>query len=1831
MKQPSYLSIHWLRRFCQQYWVSLLLGILTTSAVLGLWQQLLVQEQLHIQQLVQQEANAIEIELSRAVSDRILALERMADRWQLSRGTARVLWEADASNYVNQYYGFQAIEWIDPSFHVRWVVPVQGNEVVQNFDVRQEPRRHITLRVARELHQTLLTRTISLAQGGKGFLVCVPLVVHTQDNLPTAERFDGFIVGVFRFETLFDSTLKVSPRYKVQIFDRNGLIYRQSGALPSTLSRTVLIQAYGADWQVQVSPTPVLITEGRSLLPSVVLWVGLAGAWTLAFMVYLGQRAVRQTQRTQNINRQLQAEIRHREQAEISLRDSEERLQLALEASAEGWWDWNIETGVVERSPQYLQLLGYKMGEFPDVVDSWNNSIHPDDLSCMMERLTAHMQDNSVPYTCEYRLRTKLGGWQWILDYGKVVACDTENNPLRMIGTVKDIGDRKRAEIALRDSEAKYRQLSTHINAGFVVHAPDTHILQCNVTACDLLGLSMDEILGKEAIDPVWHLIREDGTAIPVAEYPVNRVLSTQAPLNNYVIGVNRANGSQAWALVTAFPEFDSNQQLTQVVVTFIDISELKQAEAALMRSEERLSLVLKGSNEGWWDWDLLKNKIYYSPRWWGMLGYEPEELENTPDLWQQLMYPGDCDQTTQFFQQQLTSGIESYEVEFRLQHKQGHYVPIVSRGYISRDNSGTPIRVSGTNTDLSDRKQAELALQESEEQFRTFMQNLPLLAWIADAQGTLLYANPTLFEAVGGIAAEAVGQPITALFPAEIAQEYLRNNQTVIETGTIIETIEVAPHTDGMSREYLVRKFPIHHQGQTTWVGGIALDITHQRQAERAMRQSEERFRQIAETIQDVFFINAPDLSQVDYISPAFETIWGLSCESLYQYPESWLSTIHPDDQVRVKTALQRQLAGEPFQEEYRIVRSDGTVRWIFSRAFPKFSESGELAHSIGLASDITERKQADLALQENEEQFRVLVTYAPVGIFQTDEQGKCVYVNPRWLEMTGLSLEAALEDGWMQSLHPDDRKAIFQEWIQATKEGRPFNLEYRFQKPDGTVTWVSGQAIAVRDETEAVVRYFGTVMDITARKQAEATKQALIESIPDFLVRMRRDGIYLEVLNHGAVQLVLPVGGKILGTSITEMIPPAIAQERLELAQQALASGIIQTQEYQFELNGAVFYEEARIAPLGADEVLVVVRDITERYRSEQALRDSEEKFRQLAENIHQVFFILSVEGKMLYISPAYEQVWQRSCESLYLDPYSWLESVYSEDRSRIVKSLRHQISLKQPFNETYRIIRQDGEIRWIAAQSFPLKDEAGNVIRFTGIAEDITQRKQAEEALRQAMKAAEAANLAKSIFLANMSHELRTPLNVILGFAQVMLHDSSLTPNQLEDLQTIQRSGDHLLGLINDVLDLSKIEAGYCNLEETGFDLIFLLHGLCTMMTERAKAKQLELTFDIAPEAPQFVMADEQKLRQILLNLLSNAIKFTKQGSVTLQVNVVEGKTVPPISTPSPHPLSIPTTLEFTVIDTGIGIAPQELDTIFDAFVQAEAGKKSVSGTGLGLTISRKLLEIMKGTIAVHSVPQVGSTFTFAVPVYRTCDVTVQPEQSMGIVIGLVPGQPHRRILVVDDQQENRRLMVRILAQLGLEIREAADGQEAVQIWQEWQPDLTWMDIRMPGLDGYEATRQIRAMEQEKASIIIALTAQASQSDRNLALAAGCNDYISKPFREETVFFKMAEHLGLEYLYGETISMAEAQRSSSLPFSAQPLLPELTQLTLPDLSALPEAWLHELEDAALCCDDQAVLELLEQLSPEFAQLAAHLTRLANQYQFEQILKLFRPGFSI
>ncbi len=490
------------------------------------------------------------------------------------------------------------------------------------------------------------------------------------------------------------------------------------------------------------------------------------------------------------------------------------------------------------------------------------------------------------------------------------------------------------------------------------------------------------------------------------------------------------------------------------------------------------------------------------------------------------------------------------------------------------------------------------------------------------------------------------------------------------------------------------------------------------------------------------------------------------------------------------------------------------------------------------------------------------------------------------------------------------------------------------------------------------------------------------------------------------------------------------------------------------------------------------------------------------------------------------------------------------------------------------------------------------------FTGILRDVTERREhlarlkvAAAELERSERQAVEASRAKSLFLAHMSHELRTPLNAILGFVQIMERDRALGPEQRENLAVIMRSGEHLLGLINNVLSISAIEAGQVALQPVVFDPRRLLRTLCEMFRPPAEGRGIDLSFEIPPELPRRVRGDEGKLRQVLINLVGNALKFTEKGRISLRVSWGAGR------------------VAFEVEDSGPGMTAGEIERVFQPFAQAASGERTPGGTGLGLAISRDFVRLMGGELRATSQVGMWSRFSFETALPQVAGEGDPPDGRRRVVT-IAPGQPELRILVVDNATDDRRLLARLLSSVGFLVEEAADGQHAVASWERFRPHLVWMDMRMPVLDGYQATRRIRSAEAAAAgaprTAIVALTASAFDHDRPSILAAGCDDIVAKPFRESLIFETLERQLHVRFTHEALAPGGELAE----PAIAPPAPSEAA------LAALPAEWVIELERALGAGDDLLAQEVVDRIAPHDQGLAHELRRLVEGFHFDELL---------
>jgi len=1056
--------------------------------------------------------------------------------------------------------------------------------------------------------------------------------------------------------------------------------------------------------------------------------------------------------------------------------------------------------------------------------------------------------------------------------------------------------------------------------------------------------------------------------------------------------------------------------------------------------------------------------------------------------------------------------------------------------------------------------------------------------------------------------------------------------------------------------------------------IGCVALVVRQLLQIQLKLQSSDQRFQEVFEHAPVGIYVAGPDERFVQ-VNEAYCRMLGYSEDELLA--KSWMDLCVPEERATAQLNKERMWKDgcSRTETDRRYIHRNGTTVWCKVKISFLRNAKGSPLCSVIHAEDVTERRKAENALRESEDRFRIMADSCPIGIWVTDAQGKTAYINRVYREFIGASSNHIDEGEWLAHVHQDNLQVFKEQFEKSHHEHTNFKLELRNQRWDGEWRWVNSFALPRMSSSGEFLGLVGINQDITERVQ---TEQALLSSEEKFrqFAENAREVFWMTNLTGTETLYVSPIYDEIWGRSCASLYErPMDWLEALHPDDRDLAHAMLMRQ-----LTGEIIDSEYRIRKPNGEErwirdrafpirdhsgemirIAGIAEDITERKCAEQALRSSEGRFRQLAENIHEVFRIIPIAAdETLYVSPAYEQIWGRSLDSIYQNPESWREAIHPDDKAEADHMAKHQLR-GESVEVEYRIQTPAGQQKWIRDRAFPVRDQNGEVIRIVGIAEDIsehkrveqaviashdfvqstidalsssmcvldetgtiievnrtwkdfavanrhtllrecsdscqlnnqfgegvnyltvcdravgsgaaeaaefaagirsvlrgdvaefakeyachaprekrwfiakvtrffnhglprvviehiniTTRKLAEDAMRTAKLEAEAegvranalareaerANEAKSEFLANMSHEIRTPMNGVMGMTGLLL-DTQLNAEQRRFAELARGSGESLLHLINDILDFSKIEARKLELESIDFDLRSLLDNIASMHWGTAHAKGIDLLCIADPEVPTSLRGDPGRLRQILTNFVGNAIKFTEKGEVVVRVALAEeGQS--------------DCMLRFSVSDTGIGIAENKIGSLFQKFSQVEVSTtRKYGGTGLGLAISRQLAEMMGGGVGVMSQEGKGSEFWFTVRLARGVELEEQAECAH--FKGRAIDRLHGRVLIAEDNSTNREVALALLRRFGLRADAVADGAEAVRALESIPYDLVLMDMRMPVMDGVEATRRIRNPQSEALHHdvpIIALTANAMQSDRLLCLAAGMNDFVTKP---------------------------------------------------------------------------------------------------------------------
>ena len=930
----------------------------------------------------------------------------------------------------------------------------------------------------------------------------------------------------------------------------------------------------------------------------------------------------------------------------------------------------------------------------------------------------------------------------------------------------------------------------------------------------------------------------------------------------------------------------------------------------------------------------------------------------------------------------------------------------------------------------------------------------------------------------------------------------------------------------------------------------------------------------------------------------------------------EDILCFVYPGDRQKARDLFQsirEDREGERSKKEYsqeiRLKRPYRGMGWFVFRA-RRGQEALREQRVFVTLQDITELRLMEKAVRESEKKYRGMFESLQDVYFKCNYGGLLVEISPSVKKLGGYDPEEVIGLGAEVFFENPFQKENLRSRLLL--EGSVSDFEISLKGSDGAIRYVSMNCHVLRDAEGTIQAYEGMLRNISDRilgEQAMRTSEQKFRGIFEYsrdAVVLIRKGRFMDCNNRA-----LQIFGYENKEDFFRKTPIALSAEvqpdgrasldLLEIMEDVMvrAAEDIPVFEWMFlNRKGEPFLAEVQLSPILLEEapaIQALVRDVTER-------KKQEDQRRTLSEVIHQSPLSIMVcdrNGIIEYVNAFSQQKAGRSQEELEgKNLYSYLREYlcFEEEEVREIAKIVTEGSL---WSGESRGCSVDDAHYIEYFRILPLFDASREtVLRIAFMGEDVTEQKHMERALVEARETAESASRSKSIFLANMSHEIRTPMNAILGYSQLLQREEGFTPKQKEFLDIIGRSGEHLLVLINDILEMSKIEAGRITLNRESGNLQMLLRDIENMFRIRAEEKGLSLSVSIRENVPPWITADHDKIRQVILNLLSNALKFTRTGGIALRV-----------SRENASEESQDILLAVEVEDTGCGIAQEEVEKVFSSFEQTDSGIKHGGGTGLGMAISRQYARLMGGDITVKSELGRGSVFCFTF----SCSFALPGEnrEKERKISGFDFRGRNIRILVVDDSATNRDVLVRMLEQVGFITAQAEGGEEALSLFQSWNPHVILMDYRMGDMDGYEATDRIRQVPGGQEIPVIMVTASVLEEKRKEALNRGINGFLRKPFRRDDLFSEIAKNLSLDEVYEETPKEEEARSFAQVPLSGNLLSPNLRK---------------DLIDATEFGDEERLRHLLESVREEHEPFAGVLLRMVDDFDYDGILRVLR-----
>ena len=1180
-----------------------------------------------------------------------------------------------------------------------------------------------------------------------------------------------------------------------------------------------------------------------------------------------------------------------------------------------------------------------------------------------------------------------------------------KNRPLveSVIQQMSLVLSRKYTQKLLVSSEEKYRSIFENTGTATMIVDENTTILLSNEEGVRLTGYPQEHLIGSS-----WTSYVAPGNLDLLKQFSTKlRTNQGQVP-GRIEVGLLNSKGEIRNVLLNAeMIPYSQNS-----VVSLLDITNLKKAEKELAKREEKYHAIFESIQDVYFEINIdgmiaemspsihmLSRGLYHRE---DFIGNYISDFSLDREARSKLVY-------------ELKNRNQINDFELVLRNKDGSLITCSIAAEIKMNSNGKPEKIIGTFHDITERIQNREILKATKEKFNKAFEMAPVTMTISDEQNVFIDVNHAFVALTGYSRDETIGRHGQDLHLWADEDQRKWATDQFVKYGSVSQFDFHFRKKSGEIGVGIISLETITLDGKPAELATV-LDITARKKAEESILKLS-----LAVEHSPVSILITDSLGKIEYANQKAAQVTGYSINDLIgEHTRIFSSGEMPKAEYE---ALWNTIStGKEWSGEFHNRKKNGELFWESASISSISNDKGIITHYIAIKEDVTERRLIEKALQHSEQGYRSIFNFAPVGIFRTDKNGVTTYVNPTWSQISGLSSEKAMGDGWLEVVHPEDQEKIRQGWIENThKEGVSIS-EYRFIHPDGTTVWVTGKAVPERDAEGKTVGYIGVTTDVTKQKKLEKTKEILVN-----------------------------ISNAVLATDSLETFSKFIFDELARL---------IKTNNFYIALYNAK--TQMLSTPFISDEQEM---DLTE-FPAEKTLTG----------------YVIKTGKSLLINEEDFEEFIKTGEVELVGAPSKVWVGVPLTVNNLVIGAI-----VVQNYEGEQMLNDEDLKVLEYAAPQISLAIE----------------RKKVFEDLKTALEKAHESDRLKSAFLANISHEIRTPMNGIMGFSTLLKEPGLTGDQQQEYIGIIEKSGLRMLNTIQDLMDISKIESGQMDIVMSEVDVNERINELYNFFKPKIEAKGLLFSIqNTLSQDESIILSDQKKVDSILSNLINNAIKYTHKGNIEVGCEIVE-----PIDEPY---------LQFYVKDTGIGIPTDRHEAIFDRFVHADIEDKAVyEGSGLGLAISKAFVEMLNGEIWLESKVGFGSTFYFTLPYREKQQIT--DDRSRTVTSNHVSGIIKKLNIIIADDDETSALFISLaLKKYADKIITVESGLEVVAAFNDHpEIDLILMDIRMPELNGYEATRRIREISSEV--VIIAQTAYGMAGDRQKALEAGCNDYISKPINK------------------------------------------------------------------------------------------------------------------